>query len=62
MCCVIMVVIFMGLGREQSFHGSHLLYLWDVEENKVLREVLKSLYGRQATKGWNHILWRELTP
>ena len=28
----------------------------------MLGEILKSSYGGQATNGWDHFLWGQLTP
>ena len=40
-------------------------YLWNLEEHIGWKEgggIFKSSYGGQATKGWDHFLWGELTP
>ena len=39
---------------------SELSCLWGLEEHIVSGEILKSSYGIEATKGWDHFLLGEL--
>ena len=36
-------------------------YIWDLEKHIGLGKILKSPYGEQATKDWDHFLFGELT-
>ena len=39
----------------------YLSYLWDLEKHIGWGKILKSSYGGESTKNWEHFSWGELT-